>query len=331
MGCKKDKKDKKDESRRTMNLFNHIPEFAPKDLGFAGDSLDRAGWRRDDAAWQREALLDPVSRFVLICNDTPVFGFDGSRLEALFDLAHADRVAPYNQAMFMGLDDGVPWFALHLEATHFDTIKLTEKLKVIDMRSVAVQGLFSSKTIGAIGTAKAMFLWHQRHRFCGQCGGGTAIASAGWKRVCAACAAEQFPRTDPVVIMLAVDEDRCLMGRAPRFPEGMYSCLAGFMEPGETIEDATRREIFEETGIKTNRVRYLAAQPWPFPGSLMIGCFAEATSTEITIDAAEIADARWFTRDEVKLILRGEHPKGLICPPRMAIANHIMRVFAETE
>jgi NAD+ diphosphatase len=313
-----------------MSIFNHISESPSKDLGFSGDSLDRAGWRRDDMAWQQEALLDRSSRFVLICNDTPVLGFDGARLEALFDLANASNVAPYSQAMFMGLDEGIPWFALHLEADHFEGLKLRDTLKLIDMRSVAVQGLFSSKTTSTIGTAKAMFLWHQRHRFCGQCGSPTEMASAGWKRVCRSCASEHFPRTDPVVIMLAVDGDRCLMGRAPRFPEGMYSCLAGFMEPGETIEDATRREIFEETGIRTNRVRYLAAQPWPFPGSLMIGCFAEATSTEITIDATEIADARWFTRDEVRLILRGEHPKGLICPPKMAIANHIMRAFVET-
>jgi NAD+ diphosphatase len=313
-----------------MSLFDHTLESAPKDLGFSGDSLDRAGWRRDDAVWQKDALLDPASRFVLICNDTPILSFEGGRLDAVFDLARATHVAPHTHAMFMGLDEGIPWFALHLDSAHFENLKLRETLKLIDMRSVAVQGLFSSKTTGAIGTAKAMFLWHQRHRFCGQCGNPTDIASAGWKRICTSCASEHFPRTDPVVIMLAVDEDRCLMGRAPRFPEGMYSCLAGFMEPGETIEDATRREIFEETGVKTNRVRYLTAQPWPFPGSLMIGCFAEAVSTEITIDAAEIADARWFTRDEVRLILRGEHPKGLICPPKMAIANHIMRAFAET-
>jgi NAD+ diphosphatase len=312
-----------------MSLFEGYPDAAAHDLGFATVALDRAAWRRDDSDWQMQALQDPASRHVLICNDIPVLAFDGRALEALFDVRRTADIAPVGQSLFLGIADGTSYFGLNLDHGHFDELKLRDDLKLIDMRSIAVQGLFAPGITNSIGTSKAMFLWHQRHRFCGNCGQPTELASAGWKRICASCSAEHFPRTDPVVIMLAIDGDRCLMGRAPRFPETMYSCLAGFMEPGETIEDAARREIFEETGVKTGRVRYLTAQPWPFPGSLMIGCLAEATSTEITIDATELSDARWFTRDEVRLILRGEHPKGLTCPPRMAIANHIMRSFAD--
>jgi NAD+ diphosphatase len=210
-------------------------------------------------------------------------------------------------------------------------LKERADLKLIDMRSIAMQGLFAGGVENMIGTAKALFLWHGRRRFCSACATRLEAASAGWKRKCSGCGMEHFPRTDPVVIMLAVKGDRCLMGRAPQFPEGRYSCLAGFMEPGETFEDAVRREIVEETGVRVGRVKYLQAQPWPFPSSLMIGCMAEALSDEIAIDPTELADARWFTKDEVAQILQGEHPQGITSPPRMAIANHIMRAFVEME
>jgi NAD+ diphosphatase len=192
-----------------------------------------------------------------------------------------------------------------------------------------VQGLVAPEHLPPLAEAKAMLQWHMRHRFCANCGAPTAPACAGWKRECPACKVEHFPRTDPVVIMLAIDGERCLLGRQTRFVASTYSCLAGFMEPGETIEDAVRRETREEAGIVCGRVRYFATQPWPFPMSLMIGCHAEATSTTITIDREELEDARWFDRSEAAAMLMRKHPDGLITPPPIAIAHHIIRAWVD--
>jgi NAD+ diphosphatase len=314
-----------------MGFFDGLPAAPDVELGFATPGFNRAAWHRDSAEWQASAVKRSDARFVAVCNDVPVLGFDGQQLTALHDLAAASALGPATDALFLGLDGEAPRFALNIAAAAFDALKARDDLKLIDMRSIAMQGLFAGGAENALGTAKALFLWHQRHRFCSACGAPSAPMSSGWKRKCDACGTEHFPRTDPVVIMLAVRGDRCLMGRAPQFPEGRYSCLAGFMEPGETFEDAVRREILEETSVRTGRIRYLQAQPWPFPSSLMIGCMAEALSDEITIDPGELADARWFTRDEVRQVLDGTHPQGITSPPRMAIANHIMRAFLDME
>jgi NAD+ diphosphatase len=155
------------------------------------------------------------------------------------------------------------------------------------------------------------------------------MVQAGWKRECPNCKVEHFPRTDPVVIMLAIDGDKCLLGRAGRFATNMWSCLAGFVEPGESMEDAARRETLEEAGIVCGDVKYFRSQPWPFPMSLMIGCHARATSSNITVDREELEDARWFTRDETALMFVGQHPEGISIPPPIAIAHHIIRAWVE--
>ncbi len=177
-----------------------------------------------------------------------------------------------------------------------------------------------------------MLNWHNRHGFCSVCGAASRMAIGGYRRDCANCGSQHFPRTDPVVIMLAIDsgngEERALLGRSHRFQSMVFSCLAGFVEPGETIEDAVRRETFEESGIRLGRVRYHASQPWPFPSSLMIGCHGEAISTAITRDEAELEDCRWFTRTEVKQMLAGTHPEGVTIPTSMAIASHLIRAWA---
>ena len=156
-------------------------------------------------------------------------------------------------------------------------------------------------------------------------------SQGGWRRDCPACRAQHFPRTDPVVIMLPVAGERCVLGRSHRFQPGMWSCLAGFVEPGEAIEDAVRRETREEAGILCGRVSYFASQPWPFPTSLMIGCHAEAMSRDIVVDRAELDDARWFDREEVATMLLRRHPDGLTTPPTVAIAYHIIRAWVEDE
>ncbi|MEZ5878254.1 MAG: NAD(+) diphosphatase, partial [Tepidamorphaceae bacterium] len=182
-----------------------------------------------------------------------------------------------------------------------------------------------------VGTAKSLISWHARHGFCANCGAKTKSSHGGWRRDCAGCNAQHFPRVDPVVIMLAVDGDRALLARGSNFINSMYSALAGFIEPGETIEDAVRRELFEEAGIRVGQVRYHSSQPWPFPSTLMIGCFARAETTELTIDADEIADAAWFTRDEITAMLAFEDEQGRMVPPPSAIAHQLVTSFIENE
>jgi NAD+ diphosphatase len=312
-----------------MDFFAAAPVAPPAELGFATLSLDRAALKREDAEWLRRSQALTEARFLAICKDVPVLAFDGLNLNPWFKREEIDLLGDRGDPLFLGLEDGEPRFAFDIAPERFDALKERHDLKLIDMRSIAMQGLFAPGLLNAIGTAKAMLLWHNRHRFCSACGKPSDWASAGWKRHCSHCGADHFPRTDPVVIMLAIRGDSCLLGRSAHFPEGRYSCLAGFMEPGEGIEDAVRREILEETAITTGRVRYLYAQPWPFPSSLMIGCLAEATSTEITIDPTELADARWFSREEARQILQSSHPQGISSPPRMAIANHILQAFVD--
>jgi NAD+ diphosphatase len=178
-----------------------------------------------------------------------------------------------------------------------------------------------------VATGKALLQWHSAHRFCANCGAPSAVESSGWVRKCPQCGTQHFPRTDPVVIMVIVHGDRLLLGRNPVWPERMYSLLAGFVEPGESIEAAVRREVFEESAIKVGPVRYVSAQPWPFPMSLMFGCYGEAMSDAITIDPVELEDARWVSRDEVKQILAGTHPA--INKPRPgAIAGALIEAWA---
>lgn len=172
-------------------------------------------------------------------------------------------------------------------------------------------------------------MWHASHGFCAKCGKPTAVVEAGWKRECPACGTEHFPRTDPVAIMLAVRGDKALVGRQANWPAGFVSCLAGFCEPGETIEQAAARELFEEAGIRCDPAgaEYIACQPWPFPSSLMVGLILEAENEDIRIDQKELESAMWISREAMRNILAGTHDT-YFCPPRMAIAHHIMKEWA---
>lgn len=308
------------------SLFDDLPlEEASAGNGFAGNRIDRRSEKRTEESIDR-ALADPCARLYLFAGDKALIGAAG---EPLFSTAEADRLGAARDAIILlGWATEGPRLAAQLpEATVIDE----SAIRLIDLRSLAVEGTMAPEHLGAMAQARALGHWHLRHRFCAVCGAPTTMKTGGYRRDCLECGAEHFPRTDPVVIMLAIDVagDRCLMGRQARFAPGMYSCLAGFLEPGETIEDAVRRETFEEAGIRLRRVRYHSSQPWPFPASLMIGCHGEAVSTEIERDEAELEDCRWFGRAEVLSMLAGTHADGLKCPPSIAIAYRIIRAWVE--
>jgi NAD+ diphosphatase len=231
-------------------------------------------------------------------------------------------------SVLLGLDNGRAIFALDIDAetdpAERDT--LVGLGEFCEPRAAAQ--MLSPGSAAILGQAKALIDWHKRHGFCPNCGAKTFFADAGYRRHCEACGADHFPRTDPVVIMLAIHDDACLVGRSARFPQGMFSALAGFIEPGETIEEAVAREVFEEAGVRVRNVTYFANQPWPFPSSLMIGCFAEAEARELKIDTTELAEAFWLQRSKLRALFSGEQIDGLWVPPPIAIAHHLLKRFA---
>jgi NAD+ diphosphatase len=246
-------------------------------------------------------------------------------------LAQARALGPVTETVFLGHIDGVGRFGFGLPPAAAEALKGRDDLLVTDLRSIAVQGLVDAEHLPPIAEAKAVLHWHARHRFCPNCGAPTDVVDGGWRRDCANCKTQHFPRTDPVVIMLVIDGERCLLGRSPRFLPTMWSCLAGFIEAGESMEDAVHRETREEAGIVCGRVVYFASQPWPFPSSLMIGCHAEAVTHDIVVDRTELEDARWFGKDEIVSMLMRKHPDGLTTPPPVAIAHHIIRAWVDDE
>lgn len=305
------------------SLFDGLPAPEASSLtGFSGNRIDRRSENRTEESVPA-ALAEAAARLYLFRGDQALV----RGAEPLFTAAEARALgAEPERTILLGWAAAGPRLAAELGS---GTAVDDPAIRLVDLRTLAVEGAVAADHLGALAQARALCHWHARHGFCAVCGQPTAIRIGGYRRDCAACGAEHFPRTDPVVIMLAVDGDRCLMGRQARFAPGMYSCLAGFLEPGETIEDAVRRETREEAGIAVGRVRYYASQPWPFPASLMIGCHAEALSTDIRRDEAELEDCRWFPRAEVLAMAAGTHPDGLKMPPPIAIANRIIRAWAE--
>jgi NAD+ diphosphatase len=316
-------------------------------LAFISDPLDRATEQRENREALARLRARPDARAILIARDMPVLMKTEAGLEALLPLAESEALGGARVEALLGVrPDGSPVFAVLLgdeavveEANDGDGFLDRRVLKapgrddlaLVDLRSIAVGALLAADQASMLAAAKALMHWHARRRFCSNCGVATEIAAAGWRRECKGCGMQHFPRTDPVVIMLAVDGDDCLLGRQPRFPKGMYSALAGFVEPGETIEAAVRREIREEAGIACGAVRYFASQPWPFPASLMIGCFAQALSREVVIDRTELEDARWFSRAETQALLERRHHEGLLAPIPMAIAHHLVKRWTAGE
>jgi NAD+ diphosphatase len=315
----------------------------PWGFAFAGIGLDRVSGRRDEAGFLSGLRARLDARFVLIARDMPIL--ERGTHQAYWPAELVDALGPARVEILLGLDPaGAPFYAALLpdsaveqRADNSDgfldrrvlVVPGRDDLDLVDLRTIAWQGLVPADVAAILGEAKAIAHWHARHSFCPNCGAPTRVTAAGWRRECDVCKTQHFPRTDPVVIMLAIDGDRCLLGRQARFPKGMYSALAGFVEPGESIEEAVRREILEESGIICGEVRYVASQPWPFPASLMIGCMAQATTREITVDGDELEDARWFPKEEVTAIFEKRHPQGILSPNRMAIAHHLLKFWLE--
>lgn len=277
-----------------------------------------------DPEWVAACLQDDSSRFlplwrlnVLVKQQGPALGWARRGLLGVMDQDVG--------AVLLGVRDRVAHFAVDVSALAepLAELGLAGVADFFDVRSAAVQ--LSGEDCAVVAQARALVDWHATHRFCARCGAATASVHAGAMRTCGACSAEHFPRVNPVAIMLIVRGDECLLGRQAAWPHGMYSALAGFIEPGESIEEAVRREVKEEAGIDVGTVRYHSSQPWPFPSSLMIGCIGEAASRDIQIDREEVEDVRWFSRETVARACRGEtRAEELFLPPPMAIARTLV-------
>ncbi len=304
-------------------------ESAPPRLAYGGSRIERAAAQRGDAAALAALEGDDRAGCYVIGGESVVLKKRGDALDPLFSPAQARALGSVRETVFLGLMDEAPRFGVGLDPDAIAPLKTRDDLKTTDLRAIAMHGIVAAEHLPPIAEAKALLGWHAHHRFCPNCGAATLATQGGWRRDCPSCKAEHFPRTDPVVIMLPIAGERCVLGRSPRFPQTMWSALAGFAEPGESIEEAVRREVREEVGLACARVSYFASQPWPFPTSLMIGCHAQALSEAIVIDRSELEDARWFDREELKLMLARNHPQGLTTPPPIAIAHHIIRAFVE--
>ncbi len=298
---------------------------------FGGSGLDRAAEWRSQA---QDLAKRPDSQSIVLWRGKPMIADDG-----LFHVPmdHPILKDASEGLVLLGRDGGSAVFAADisgweppdLDASAMDSFldrtkqhhpSMPDDVVFAELRGVMTR--LSPRDAELAATAKAVFGWHRTHRFCALCGAESVLAMAGWQRDCPACGGHHYPRTDPVVIMLITHGNATLVGRSPGWPEGMYSCLAGFVEPGETMEAAVRREVFEEVGVRVGPVTYLASQPWPFPASLMFGCMGEALGTELTLDPAEIEDARWVSREEMAQAFAGQHPD--ILPARKGAIAHFL-------
>jgi NAD+ diphosphatase len=304
-----------------MSAFDSFPLGQP---AFVTHVLDRAAHLRsnDEKLLALESHRD--ARAYVIYRDSLVAKQEPGGPRVLLRIDEALKFGANPGTIFLGLRDRAPIFGMGIGAAAVEKLLTGQDAVVTELRGMAMQGVVPPEQLSAIAMAKSMVTWHQRHGFCANCGTRTGMKEGGWKRDCPNCKAEHFPRTDPVVIMLVTSGDKCLLGRQKQFLPGMYSCLAGFVEAAETIEDAVRREIFEESGIRCTDVNYYMTQPWPYPSSLMIGCTARATSEDIVVDRTELEDARWFDRDEATLMIKRQHPDGLAGPHPFAIAHHLL-------
>ncbi len=282
-------------------------------VGFTGSPLQRLEPARHDPGSVALLAADPAAR-LLVLNDYVPDTVDGR-------LAWQPLVPlPAEETLLLGLLDGAPRFA-RIDPAAGAAVRTSALMELLD-------GLAPGEA-GTYAAARAVLDWHARHRFCANCGTRSHVHHAGWGRLCPACGTEHYPRTDPVVIMLAEHDGRVLIGRQPSFPPGRYSALAGFVEAGESIEEAVARELREEAGVVATGVRYVASQPWPFPSQLMIACIATVATDAITLDRTELEDAKWVDRADVAAALAGAEDAAFLPPPRYAIANTLFQAWLE--
>ena len=299
--------------------------------------LDRLSHKRCDTGFLEGLIKSDEAHFLVLADQKPVIVSNEARDVAAIRWFSRHELTslglPMADALFLGVDRdrGRGHFAIAISehrARHAPGgMELLRPL--VDLRSLASQGIMREEELSLLGKAKALAGWHENSRCCGHCGGTTNVKDGGWKRKCWACGYESFPRVDPVVIMLVTDGQRCVLAHEARYAEKMFSALAGFVEPGEDLEHAVEREVREEVGITVDDVRFHSTQPWPFPHSLMIGCLATATPQELRADPKEVEAARWFDRDEVRRMLEKRHAEGLWLPGRQAIAHALITAWLD--
>lgn len=297
-------------------------------------SLNRAAVERKSATWLTERMTAPDTQFMILADlklavsSPPDRSFTDIRWFTLEDIECLKLVGC--ETIFLGLTAaGASRFCINASAIGCSGQNSTAEVlrPIVDLRSLATQGTMSNDDLAVAAQARALAAWRDNARCCGRCGANTALKDGGWRAECIACGLEIYPRCDPAVIMLVTDGERCLIGHEVRFPDKFYSVLAGFVEPGDDIENAVRREVMEETSVRVGRVAYVASQPWPFAHTLMIGCWAEALSSELRLDPTELEDARWVCRDQVTAMLEGRDPGGITLPGPQSMAHTLFRAF----
>lgn len=309
-------------SQTPLDLSASIP--------FSGSGLERCEFERANALWLTQLRSSSDARFIALHNLEPAMLTHPELVPAYVKIDEIPVAIENDTVMlFLGMRDGKALFAVEILETEAEQLAAVG-YTFIDVRSIAMQ--MHGPDLAILGHARSMMSWHLKNRFCGTCGTRTLLQRGGVSRKCGddGCNAEFYPRNDPVVIMLGHRGDKCLLGRQHRFPPRMYSALAGFLEHGESLEEAVRRELFEESGINVGKVEYVASQPWPFEQSIMIGCLAEALNEDIVVDAEELDDARWVSAKDIGRALKGGVDSAIAVPPDMAIAHHLIKHWYET-
>ena len=289
-------------------------------MPFAGSDLEECEHKRDQE--HLEGYLNSDNACAILFDQ----GRPSLRPTGGLQMVHPKKLVGQNIAdpgpLFLGTRDGVPIFAFHIQRDN----EIAEMESFQDMRVVAAQ--LSPTELALAGRAKSLLEWHASHTFCAKCGKQSFPQRGGTSRKCPSCGTDHFPRVNPVTIMLVVNGDQCLLGRGHGWPDGAFSALAGFISPGETIEEGCAREVFEEVGIKVDSQRYIFSQPWPFPSQLMMGLICETQETKLTIDEKEIEDAQWFSREQVEAVF-AKRSDVFTRPPRFTIAHQLLRHWLE--